>query len=66
MEFTAEQKAAIEVEVKESLKYMGKAMVLVANYAAVNSENKVDDVVVPVLSPIAEASLLDLIGKLKL
>lgn len=66
MEFSAEQKAAIEVEVKESLKHMGKAMVLVANYAAVNSENKVDDVVVPVLSPIAEAALLDLIGKLKL
>ena len=66
MEFTAEQKAAIEVEVKESLKYMAKAIVLTANYAAINSENKVDDVVVPVLSPIAEASLLELIGKLKL
>ena len=66
MEFTQEQKAAVEVEVKESLKHIGKAIVLVANYSAVNSENKVDDVVVPVLSPIAEAALIDLIGKLKL
>lgn len=66
MEFSAEQKAAIEVEVKESLKHMAKAIVLTANFAAVNSENKVDDVVVPVLSPMAEQALLELIGKLKL
>lgn len=66
MEFTEEQKAAIEVEVKEGLKHIAKAMVLSANYAAVQSENKVDDIVVPVLSPMAEAALIEFIGKLKL
>lgn len=66
MEFTAEQKADIESDVKESLKYLAKALVKTAKYAAINSENKIDDVVVPVIAPTAEQSLVDLIGKLKL
>lgn len=66
MDFTDAQKAAIEVEVKEAAKHMVKATVLAANALAANSENKVDDIVVPVLSPMAEQALLELIGKLKL
>ncbi len=66
MEFTAEQKAAIEVDVKESLKHLSKALVKTASFLAANSENKIDDIVVPVLAPTAEQALIDLIGKLKL
>lgn len=66
MEFTAEQKAAIEVDVKESLKHLSKALVKTAGFLAANSENKIDDIVVPVLAPTAEQALIDLIGKMKL
>lgn len=66
MEFTAEQKAAIEIDVKESLKHLSKALVKTASFLAANSENKIDDIVVPVLAPTAEQALIDLIGKLKL
>lgn len=66
MEFTAEQKAAIEVDVKESLKHLSKALVKIAGFLAANSENKIDDIVVPVLAPTAEQALIDLIGKMKL
>lgn len=66
MEFTAEQKAAIEVDVKESFKHLTKALIKVAAALAANSENKLDDVIVPVIAPTAEQALIDLIGKLKL
>lgn len=66
MEFTPEQKAAIEVDVKESLKHLSKALVKTAGFLAANSENKIDDIVVPVLAPTAEQALIDLIGKMKL
>lgn len=66
MEFTAEQKAAIEVDVKEAFKHLTKALIKVAGALAANSENKLDDVVVPVIAPTAEQALIDLIGKLKL
>jgi len=61
-----EQKVAIEVEIKEAAKHVVKALVLVVKAEVANSENKIDDMVEPVLSPMAEAALLDLIAKLKL
>lgn len=66
MEFTAEQKLAIEADLKESLKHLSKALVKTAGFLAANSENKIDDIVVPVLAPTAEQALIDLIGKMKL
>lgn len=61
-----EQKLAVEVEIKEAAKHVVKALILVVKAEVANSENKIDDVIEPVLSPTAEAALLDLIGKLKL
>ena len=54
MEFTAEQKAAIEVDVKESLKHLSKALVKTASFLAANSENKIDDIVVKAKASAAE------------
>lgn len=66
LELKEEQKLAVAVELKEALKHIAKAMVLSAGFLAQNSENKIDDIVVPVLAPTAEAALLELIGKIKL
>lgn len=66
MELTAEQKLALEVDVKAALSSLLKAAVKVADFAALNSANKVDDLVVPALGPMVEAALLDLVAKLKL
>lgn len=60
------QKEAVSVELKEALKHIAKALVLSAGFLAQNSENKIDDVVVPVLAPTAEQALIELIGKIKL
>jgi len=66
MELSDVQKEAIAVEVKEAAKHIVKALVLAGKAAVANSENKIDDMVEPVLSPMAEQALLDVIGKLKL
>lgn len=62
----AEQKLAVEVEIKEAAKHVIKALVLLVKAEVANSETKIDDMVEPVLSPMVEATLLDLVGKLKL
>ena len=66
LKLSDEQKVAIEADVKEAAKYIVKALVKVSGALAVNSENKIDDLVLPVVSPIAEEALISLIEKLKL
>lgn len=66
MEFSAEQKAKIEVHVKNALVDIVEALNETALAASANSENKIDDLVVPVLSGPAKAALIDLIKGLKL
>lgn len=66
MEFTQEQKEGIEVHVKSACIEIANALEKVSLAVAANSENKVDDVVVPVLSGPAKVALVDLIKGMKL
>jgi hypothetical protein len=66
LELSVEQKALIEADIKEAAKHIVKALVKVSNALALNSENKIDDIVLPVVAPLAEEALINLIGKLKL
>lgn len=66
MEFSAEQKARIEVPLKESLKKLGEAMIEVQKAVVENSANKIDDVIEPVVRPMAVEGLNKLIDSLKL
>lgn len=66
LKLSDEQKLLIESDIKEAAKHIVKAIVKVSGALAVNSENKIDDLVLPVISPIAEESLINLIEKLKL
>lgn len=66
MEFTAEQKAAIEAPLKEALVKLVEAVEIATKAAAENSSNKVDDVVVPALAPMAKAAVVKLVEGMKL
>lgn len=66
LKLSDEQKLAIELDVKEAAKHIVKAIVKVSGALAINSENKIDDLVLPVISPIAEEALINVIEKLKL
>jgi hypothetical protein len=66
LEFTPEQKAKIEVHAKAALVSMVGALEEVALAVSANSENKIDDVVVPVLAGPAKQALIDLINGIKI
>lgn len=66
MEFSEDQKAKIAVHVKAALVAVVAALNESALALAANSENKIDDIVVPVLSGPAQSALIDLINGLKL
>ena len=66
MQLNDEQKAKVEVHVKAACISLVNAFEEVSLALAVNSENKIDDVVVPVLAGPAKQALIDMIGKLKL
>jgi hypothetical protein len=66
MEFSAEEKAQIEAPLKMAMKSLLDAMEVAASVAAKHSENKVDDVLVPMMAPAAKAVLLQMIDGMKL
>lgn len=66
VDLTEEQKADIAIDVKAALKSLTKASMKAANAVAKNSENKVDDVIVPLLSGPAEEAINNLIDGIKL
>lgn len=66
VEFSPEQKAKIEVHIKAAAVSIVGALEEASLAVAQNSENKIDDVVVPVLAGPAKQALIDLINGLKL
>jgi hypothetical protein len=66
LEFTPEQKAKVEVHIKAACVSLISALEEASLAVAQNTENKIDDIVVPVLAPTAKQALIDLIGGLKL
>ncbi len=66
LKFSDEQKAKIEVHIKAALVAVVGALEEAALGLAANSENKIDDVVVPVLSGPAKEALVKLIQGIKL
>lgn len=66
MELTQEQKEGIEVHVKAACIEIAHAFEKIGLAIAANSENKVDDIIAPVLAGPAKAALIDLIKGIKL
>jgi hypothetical protein len=66
MEFSAEDKAKMEVPLKAALKQLVDFAEVAGSIAAKNSENKIDDLIIPVLSPMAKDFLYKMIDSGKL
>lgn len=66
MDFTEEQKAQMEPMLKQAMKSMVEVMSMAGHFAAVNSSNKIDDVIEPAVNPIAKGALDKLIDGMKL
>jgi hypothetical protein len=66
MQLTPEQKTALEVPVKETLKALVNLLEVTTLMAVEATATKLDDAVIPLIEPIAKAKLLEVIDGLKL
>lgn len=66
MEFLPEEKLEMEKHLKVAMKEIVEALVLAGGYVAKKTENKIDDVAVPLAADPAKAALFKLIEEMKL